>query len=155
MSTIICHHCGRDFYREFWTDADPGDQPRKARAPSHHVCDTCCRDTNPNCAPSAWVAPIRAVPTVDPQCLYTVAKKCYECGTEWEGKAFTPQPEGAPRLPGMCWACIAKDELRIAALTRPVVDVTPKDTDLERPRPVHEVDEDQGFPRPRLVGEVE
>lgn len=70
-------------------------------------------------------------------CVYTVAKKCYECGTEWEGQAFTSQPEGAARLPGICAVCIGKDEARVRELTKPRIELAPSaETELEPPRPV-------------------
>jgi hypothetical protein len=50
-------------------------------------------------------------------CVYTVRKRCYECGREWDGKAFTAQPTAAPRLPGVCSECIAKDGERVKELT--------------------------------------
>lgn len=73
--------------------------------------------------------------------LYTVAKKCYECGVEWEGMAFHPQPADAPRLPGICAACIAKDAARTQELTRPMLDARPADVELAPPRHVAEHDD--------------
>lgn len=51
-------------------------------------------------------------------CVYTVRKKCWECGTEWDGKAFTRQPDGAAPLPGFCDECITKDEERVRELQK-------------------------------------
>ena len=85
-------------------------------------------------------------------CVYTVAKKCYECGTEWDGNSFVAQPVGAPRFPGICAGCLAKDEARRAELMRPVVDSSPsKDTVLERGRSVREYDDDRPLDHKQLA----
>lgn len=76
-------------------------------------------------------------------CVYTVAKKCYECGAEWDGNTFTEQPAGAPRLPGICAGCLEKDAARVAELTRHRVEPGPSaDTELTPPRPVGNADDD-------------
>jgi hypothetical protein len=49
-------------------------------------------------------------------CVFAVRKKCYECGQEWDGKAFVQQPDNAEPLPGVCGACIDKQEARLQAL---------------------------------------
>lgn len=54
----------------------------------------------------------------EPLALYTVEKRCYLCGTEWTGTSFVPQPPDKPRLPGMCAACVGKNETRLQELTR-------------------------------------
>lgn len=84
-------------------------------------------------------------------CVYVVAKRCYECGTEWDGKAFTAQPANAPRLPGICAACIAKSDARMAELTHPIPERPAKDVELERPRSVRESDDEILLDRRRIA----
>lgn len=52
-----------------------------------------------------------------PVSLYTVRKRCHECGTEWDGPSFVPQPTGVPSLPGICVPCADADEARMRLLT--------------------------------------
>jgi hypothetical protein len=57
----------------------------------------------------------------DPLLLYTVRKRCCQCGTEWSGPTFVPYPADREPLPGMCSACIAEGEAHLATLTRRAV----------------------------------
>lgn len=59
-----------------------------------------------------------------PACVHVVRKRCYLCGHEWDGKAFTAQPIGAKPLPGTCETCLAKDEAIVKGLTTRVREVS-------------------------------
>jgi ribosome-binding protein aMBF1 (putative translation factor) len=77
--------------------------------------------------------------------VYAVRKKCYLCGTVWDGKAFTPQPEGAEPLPGMCAGCLAKEDEYVQQLERhrSLTESGQALPELKRPRRVtDELDDD-------------
>lgn len=142
--TLICEHCGCDFGAEYHRGMDPGDAPRPARAPDPRVCDRCCRDTNPAAAPSTWSAPAPEQITQPILTIYDVRRMC-PCGTESMGKTFTKPADGEVRT-GMCAACMAADEARMAVLMHPIVDRGPsKEMALERPKSVREYDDELPF----------
>lgn len=152
MSAMICHHCGRDYFTDYWMATDPGDRPKPTRPGDLYVCDLCCRDTNPEAGPSRWKRSTRDTAAVTVP-VYDVRRQC-ACGTEWMGKAFNRSTDGEVR-PGMCVACMEVDDAKLSAMMQRT-EVTPRDTELEPPRRVQETNEDQGYPmRPRLVNEID
>lgn len=45
--------------------------------------------------------------------VHTVRKKCYQCGTEWDGNAFAEYPKDRPPLPGICKSCGDKEDAEL------------------------------------------
>ena len=69
-----------------------------------------------------------------PLCLFTVAKKCYRCGTEWVGTAFAEYPKDRQPLPGCCATCNDRTEAEIRArAVRHVAPESPPPFNLKRP----------------------
>lgn len=86
------------------------------------------------------------LPSSDPLCLFTVAKKCYRCGVEWEGHAFAEYPKDRQPLPGCCETCNDVIEAEIRALTvKRAAPEPPSLLDLKRPIREPEIDEDRRY----------
>lgn len=145
MAEIICHHCGRDYAKTYWAGAPSLENPTRKQC-DPRVCPSCCRDTNPDAADAPqWVPPVAKESTALVRAIAVTPsrKKCRVCGGEWDGLIFGPAAsKGSPLPLGICDACSAADEARMAALSAPVVSATAPLPEMRRPRRVVGIDYD-------------
>lgn len=150
---IICHHCGRDYAREFWLSGGSFEHPFMpgvTKLANHVVCPSCCRDTNPDAADAPRWVPSAPAPSgataelVEPLAVLVTQsrKQCRTCGGEWDGLIFGPSAtKGSPLPFGICDACADAEEARIAAMrVVPVVSATAL-PEMRRPRRVVGLDD--------------
>ncbi len=57
-------------------------------------------------------------------CVYTVWKRCWNCGATWQGKSFVDRPDATEEkpAPGMCSACITREDDRLREQTGTVTE---------------------------------
>jgi hypothetical protein len=125
-AAITCHHCGRDYAREYWASIGKGDPC---------VCNSCRRDTNIDAADAPrWTPSADAGELAREQIVSQSRKQCRVCGGEWDGLIFgsSGRAPGAPLPIGICPDCSAEEDAFVARQTAKIV---PMGVPLELARP--------------------
>jgi hypothetical protein len=125
-AAITCHHCGRDYAREYWASIGKGDPC---------VCNSCRRDTNIDAADAPrWTPGAAAAELAREQVVSQSRKRCRVCGGEWDGLIFgsSGRAPGVPLPFGICPACSAEEDAFVA---HQMAKIVPMGVPLELARP--------------------